>query len=270
MISNEITLRNNSFYTVKKTTPSARANILVVHGLGEHIGRYEEVFQVFEKLGFNVYGYDRRGEGKSHGDRMYIKDIENHIKDLHALRQDLITNDLPTFLYGHSLGGQIVSLYLTQHQDIAGAIISGALIKISDDISPLLQKLSGIISAILPRLKTVKLNTDHLSRNPDIKPAYENDPLVYSGGTPASTGHQLIVGTKRIQARANMITTPLLITHGGDDKLSDPKGSRLLYESISSEDKELKIFDGLYHEIMHEPEKKDVFDCWSNWLSERI
>lgn len=266
------TLRDCNFHTVIKTSPSAVANILMVHGFGEHIGRYGEMMELFRNLQLNVYGYDRRGEGKSEGRRAYIHEMDDQVSDFLAIRKHLITNELPTFIYAHSLGGLVVTKYLIDHQptDVKGVILSGALLKVDDDISPFLQKISGVVAAILPKLQTVKVDTNLLSRNPKIRPAYETDPYVYHGGTPARTGNQILKSTAYVQQHFAKINLPILITHGGADKLADPIGSKMMYDDISSIDKTLKIFDGLYHEIMHEPEQEQVFSTMSDWLNARM
>lgn len=263
-----ITLRENKFYTISSMAMESKANIMVVHGYGEHIGRYHELISFFNTLGLNVYGYDRRGEGRSEGHRAYVHTIANQVSDLTAMRSQLIKNNLPTFIYGHSLGGLITTQYLIDNPQTSyvGAILSGALIKVDDGISPLLQKVSGFVAAILPKLKTVKVDTNLLSRNPKIKPAYEADPYVYQGGTPARTGDQILKSTTYVQSNFDKISLPILITHGGADKLSDPKGSHMLFSNIVSQDKELKIYENLYHEIMHEPEKDQVFKTMSDWI----
>ena len=201
MINQKITLRKCTFHATKVEQSKAVANIIMVHGLGEHIGRYAEMIDLFESIKLNVYAYDRRGEGQSEGTKAYIKSIDNQVQDLISIRKELIKNSLPTFIYGHSLGGLITTKYLIDNPDngLKGCILSGPLLKVDDDISPLLQKVSGVVAAILPRLKTVKVDTNLLSRNPDIKPAYEADPFVYHGGTPARTGDQILKATAYVQ-----------------------------------------------------------------------
>lgn len=267
-----IELRGCRFHTVISKSTTAVANILMVHGFGEHIGRYAEMMQVFENLQLNVYGYDRRGEGQSEGRSAYIHSMDDQVNDFLKIKEQMISNQLPTYIYAHSLGGLVVTKYFIdhKHKDIAGVILSGALLKVDDDISPLLQKVSGIVAAILPTLQTVKVDTNLLSRNPKVKPAYEADPYVYQGGTPARTGNEILKSTAYVQNHFSNISLPILITHGGADKLADPKGSKMMYDKISSTDKTLKIFDGLYHEIMHEPEKQLVFDTISQWLQDRL
>lgn len=271
MIENKLNLRNCNFHTVTKISPLATANIFMVHGYGEHIVRYEEMMEMFASLKLNVYGYDRRGEGRSEGRKGYVVSIDNQVKDLIALRTEMITNELPTFIYAHSLGGLITTKYLIDYPDhgLSGCILSGPLLKVDDDISPFLQKISGVVAALLPKLQTVKVDTNLLSRNPKVKPAYEADPYIYHGGTPARTGDQILKSTAYVQANFEKVKLPILITHGGADKLADPKGSQWMYDRVSSSDKQLKIFDGLYHEIMHEPEKAEVFETMKKWLSSR-
>lgn len=272
MHTSKMSINETEFHLQSLSAVEPKGQILIVHGLGEHIGRYGEVFQLLADIGLNVYGYDRRGEGQSGGRRAYIHSMDDQVADLVAMKRELLTGNLPIFIYAHSLGGLITVKYLIDRQpvDIDGVVLSGALLKVDEGISPLLQKISGLVSAVAPRLKTVKVDTDLLSRNTAIKPAYEADPCCYHGGTPARTGHQILQSTAYVQRECGAIKVPMLITHGGADKLSDPKGSQLLYDRISSADKTLKIYPGLYHEIMHEPEKQLFFDDVQQWLKDRL
>jgi len=272
MTTKTISLSGGNLHTILQEHPSPTANLLMVHGFGEHIGRYSEMIGKLSSLSLNIYGYDRRGEGQSSGKRAYINDMDEQVSDLANIRTALIENDLPTFLYAHSLGGLISTKYVIDNprHGLAGLLLSGPLLKVDDDISPLLQKISGIVAAILPRIPTVKVDTSLLSRSSWVEPAYKADPFVYHGGTPARTGHQILKSTAYVQKHFPKISLPVLITHGGADKLADPAGSKLMYSHIASSDKTIKVFDGLYHEIMHEPEKDQFLNLLFSWLADRI
>ncbi len=260
------------FYVITEEAENTKANIILVHGYAEHIGRYQSIVKELSEMGLNVYGYDRRGEGKSSGKKAYINHMDDQVRDLYDIKSTMIANALPTFIFGHSLGGLIVTKYLLRYgsKDIRGVILSGALLKIDDDISPFLRKIAPLVSAIAPRYTTDKLTPYLLSRTPEIVASYITDPLVYHGGTYARTGYQMIKSTAEVQANFPKITVPILITHGSKDKLADPKGSELMYRDISSTDKTLKIYDGLYHEILNEPEKVMVRGVMMEWIRERM
>ncbi|NNF35219.1 MAG: hypothetical protein HKN68_13995, partial [Saprospiraceae bacterium] len=135
-------------------------------------------------------------------------------------------------------------------------------------ISPFLQKISGVLSMLFPWLKTIKLESEFLSRDPKVVEEYLNDPLVYKKGAYARTGGEMLKYTKLIQDKFDKISCPMLVLHGTGDKLTDYQGSVKLFEHASSEDKELKLYEGWYHELCKEPEKAEVFKAMKEWLSE--
>ena len=251
---------------------NAKAVIIIVHGLAEHIGRYTHVGDFFSSSGYAVEGYDLRGHGNSDGEKTYIDSIFEHVSDLKNYVAH-IKHKYPEkkiFILGHSMGGEIACLYSIKYRsEVSGIILSGAVIKISDDISPLLQKLSGIIAAIFPGLPTTKIDSSGISRDKKIVELYNNDPLVYRGGTLARTGSEIINGTKYINDNMKQIISPILILHGTSDRLADPNGSSVLYNGIMSEDKTIKLYENYYHEILNEPDKEKVMQDILEWITER-
>ncbi len=250
-----------------------RACVLVVHGLAEHSGRYEHVAQFLNQKGYAVFGYDMRGHGRSGGKRIYMNSFDQHVEDL-----DLVFNhikseygDLPFFILAHSMGTTVALKYLLDKSpEITGVILTGTAIMAGADISPLLISLSGIVGALMPRLPTVSLNSNTVSRDPAIVQAYLDDPFVYNGKLPARTGAELNRAFGYIQENMHNLQTPLLIMHGSADQLTNPEGSVRLHETISSVDKSLVMWPGLYHEIMNEPEKTEVLKEIGGWIEERL
>ncbi len=275
-IPSETTFSNNdNFELFEQTWPckDARGVVLITHGIAEHSSRYAHVAQSLVEAGYLVVGFDLRGHGKSSGKRTYINSFQDYLNDLQAVldRVQETYRDLPLFLLGHSMGGAIVARFLIERKPaVAGAILSAPSVKISDDISPFLQKISGIISAILPKLPVVKLDSASISKDPAVVKAYDDDPLNYRGGVLARTGAEMLNTTRVIQANAGAIDLPLLILHGSEDKLADVSGSKMLDEKVSSNDKTLKIYDGLFHEILNEPERDQVKADIINWLNAHI
>ena len=249
-----------------------KAVIIIIHGLAEHIERYNHVGNSFSLLGYAVEAYDLRGHGKSEGKRTFIGSIYEHVFDL-KIYVNYVKEKYPgkqIFLLGHSMGGEISCLYSIEYQsEISGLILSGAVIKISDDISPILQKFSGVIAAIFPNLPTTKIDSRGISSDKNVVELYDNDPLVYRGGTLARTGAEIIKGTRDIKKDMKRITIPILIMHGTSDSLSDPKGSNQLYNGVTSSDKTLKLYENFYHEILNEPKKEKVIQDITHWIDER-
>jgi len=247
----------------------SKATVIIVHGFGEHSERYVHVAQHLTEQGYGVYAFDLRYHGRSGTPKAYVRSFDDYLSDLDVFLERTRAREpgKPLFLLGHSLGGAIVTLFtITRKPDIRGIILSSPALMISDEVSPLLIKLSGFIGRILPKLPTVKLDCTAISRDPEVVRRYDTDPLVYRGGTPARTGAELVRAIRIIQARMEEIALPLLIIHGTADRLAKPEGSKQLYERVSTSDKNLKIYEGLYHETMNEPEKEQVLSDIAQWL----
>jgi acylglycerol lipase len=250
-----------------------KAVILVVHGIAEHSGRYKNVVNHFVPKGYAVYALDHRGHGKSEGDRAYIDNFNDYLVDLKTFLDMVQKENKSTkiFLFGHSLGGTIATAYAIEHQDeLAGLMVSASSLVPAPGVSPLLLSMAGIISALAPKMGVTLLDASTISRDQSVVDAYVNDPLVFRGKIPARTGAELARMWKQLPDKMPEIKLPILIMHGLADKLSDPRGSQLLYDRVGSQDKTLKIYDNCYHEICNEPEREQVFYDMEDWLTKHI
>ncbi len=247
-----------------------KAAVVIVHGLGEHSGRYAHVAAHLMLHDYAVFAFDLRGHGRSEGEpRAYAESFEDYVGDLALfLRHAGEATERPVFLLGHSLGGALAARYVIEHgaDGLAGLVLSSAALQIPADLSPLLQKLAGTVSRLAPTLATRKLNPAHLSKDPGVVRGYEQDPLVYTGGVRARVGHETLRTAAMIQQHAEAFTLPLYLFHGTADRITDPEGSRLLHERAPSTDKTLHLYDGLFHETMNEPERGEVLDDLAAWL----
>ena len=276
IIPDETTFVTPDNFTLFETTwlcEKAKGVVIITHGVAEHSGRYEHVAQSLVEGGYTVVAFDLRGHGKSSGKRNYINSFQDHLNDLGTviIRAKASFPNLPIFLFGHSMGGGIVTLFtIERHPDVKGILLSGPTVKVSDDISPFLQKVSGLLSALLPKLPVITLESADICKDPKVVEAYDNDPLNYRGGILARTGAEILKATKTITARVSEISIPMLIMHGTSDKLADVSGSKMLYEQASSKDKTLKLYEGLYHEILNEPEQDQVKADILAWLDAHI
>lgn len=260
------------YYQCWQPETESRAVLLVVHGLAEHSGRYMNVVNHFVPLGYAVYGLDHIGHGKSEGTRVFVNRFADYTDTL-KLYFDAIRlehPDKPVFLVGHSMGGLIGALYLLEHQDeLTGAVLSGPLVKMAGDISPVVVFMGKLLSAVAPKAGLTALAAEGISRDPAVVQAYVNDPLVYTGKITARLAGELVAATQRLTAEAAKITLPLLIVQGSEDKLVDPAGAKLLYDTVSSTDKTLKVYEGFYHEVFNEPERAQVLNDVEAWLQPR-
>ena len=250
-----------------------KAVLLVAHGLAEHSGRYKNLVDYFVPKGYAVYALDHRGHGKSEGTRAYVDNFNDYLIDLKTffdkVRKE--NKNLKIFLFGHSLGGTIATAYAIEHQDeLAGLMVSGSSLVPTKSVSPALLAMAGIVSALAPKMGVTLLDASLISRDETVVDAYVNDPLVFRGKIPARTGAEMARMWKQLPAQMPRIKLPVLIMHGMADQLTDPRGSKLLYERAGSKDKTLKIYDDCYHEICNEPDREQVFVDMESWLTKHL
>ncbi len=263
----------NIYYQYWLPEGEPKAILLVSHGIAEHSGRYMNVVNHFVPAGWAVYGIDHIGHGKSDGKRVFVDRFQDYTKTLKKYF-DMIRGWQPTkpiFLVGHSMGGLISSAYLLEHQDeLTGAVLSGPGIKVSDKISNAVIFAGKILSVVMPKAGIIQLDAEDICRDPAVVDAYVNDPLVYRGKITARLGAEMLKTIQHVAKSAIKIRLPIMIVQGGSDKLVDPSGAQLLYDSVSSEDKTIKIYDGLYHEVFNEPEHGQVLDDIKVWLESHL
>jgi len=244
--------------------------LLIVHGLAEHSGRYMNIVNHFVPLGYAVYGFDHPGHGKSDGTRVYVERFEDYTDTL-KIYLDRIRPGVPIFLVGHSMGGLIGAIYLLDHQkELTGAVLSGPAVKVPDRITPTIVLICKRLSAVMPRFGLLGVEAEGVCRDPAVVEAYISDPLVHRGKTTARLAAEMLKAMQVIGAQANKITLPIMIVQGGADRLVDPAGGRMLYDRASSADKEIKIYEGFYHEVFNEPERERVLRDVQRWIEAHL
>ncbi len=251
----------------------ARAAVALVHGYAEHSGRYADIAAQFAASGIALYAFDLRGHGMSGGRPAFVRDFQLYTDDARLFISRVQTGlaDTPLFLMGHSMGGTIAGLLLTDAPPpLSGAILSSAAIEVGMDLPRALRKAAGTIGKLFPHLPTIKLDRDDLSHSESSTHKAERDPLNYRGRMPAGTAAGTLSAAAVIRNHAADIHTPLLILHGTADRITGPGGSKLLYERAGSTDKTLRLFDGLYHETFNEPEGGRVLEEMISWMQARI
>lgn len=245
------------------------AVLLVAHGLGEHSGRYRTVVDTLLPDGWAVYGVDHRGHGRSGGARAHVEDYAYWLADFDTFRREVVARHpgLPVFLLGHSMGGQIALAYALDHQaDLAGLVLSAPALANTTVPAPL-QKALTVVARLAPTLRPRVLDLDKISKDPEIVAAYHADPFVYHGNATLGLAAALLSKFGELPERARGLRLPLLLMHGTEDVLTDPAGSRRLEETSGSPDQTVRYYDGLWHEIFHEPERAAPLADLREWLN---
>jgi alpha-beta hydrolase superfamily lysophospholipase len=249
----------------------AKASLLLVHGLGEHSARYEHVAQALNSSGINVYSFDLKGHGLSEGPRAFVRDISEFRLDLETIYQQ-IPKGVPLFMLGHSMGGLIITDYLLESPktNLKGVILTGPALEAGEDINAFKKVLIKILNWISPNIRTVKLDPKSISSDKGEVKKYINDPLIFHEAGKAGMGVALLSAMAIVKPKFNSFDYPVLIMHGGADKITNITGSKRLYAKSPSEDKEIKIWDKGFHEIFNETNKSEVIAHMTSWLSARV
>jgi alpha-beta hydrolase superfamily lysophospholipase len=249
-----------------------RAVLAIVHGFGEHSGRYANVVSHLVPRGFAIYGFDLRGHGRSAGERGHINAWGEYREDVRAFLE-FVRHEKPDrqrFLMGHSLGGLIVLEFVLHGAEGLRGLIASAPVLVQPEISPIVMTLSPIFSRILPRLSMeAKLDASTLSRDPELVAAYQDDALVHSKGS-ARLGSEMGRAIAWTHAHAQDLRVPLLILHGQADKLVSPEGSRVFYKNVTLSDKQYHEYEGGYHEPHNDIDHERVMKDLAGWLEKHL
>jgi acylglycerol lipase len=250
-------------------TAPPRGFLTLVHGLKDHSSRYDAISRQLNEAGFGVYAFDLRGHGKSDGRKVFVRSFDEYVKDLTRFVKRVRTHagDRPVFLLGHSMGGAIVALYaLSQGNGIQGFALSAPGLKVTDDVTPGRVRAVKFISKIAPGAHVYYVPNALFSRDPKVVADMDHDPLIDQRKLPAKLAVEFLGAMLQVQTHASEITVPFLVMHGTGDRLTNPKGSQDLYQRASSTDKALKLYEGLYHDLLHEPEAATVYGDVLGWL----
>jgi alpha-beta hydrolase superfamily lysophospholipase len=249
-----------------------RGVVLLVHGLGEHAGRYERVAQRLNQWGFDVRGYDHFGHGESGGERGALTSDARLVDDLGEMVEAARTrtpDGLPLILLGHSLGGLVAAKYVARHPGTVDALVLSSPV-LATRVSGVQRLLLRTLPRIAPDLRVANgLDTRWLSHDPEVERAYRADPLVHDRIS-ARLARFIAHGGPEVVAQAPAWKVPTLLMYAGDDRLVDPAGSRAFAAAAPSDVVTSRCFDGLYHEILNEIDPQPVFDTLRGWLDQRF
>jgi alpha-beta hydrolase superfamily lysophospholipase len=255
-----------------QTEGQSKATISLVHGLGEHSGRYSHVAQCLNQAGYVLIAFDLRGHGKSLGKRGHSKSYGVLMGDIAQFLKETETRypGRPHFLYGHSLGGNLVLNYALRHcPQLAGVIATGPGLRPGFVPPAWKVALGKAMYNLWPSLSMANgFDREGFSRDPDVLRAYNNDPLVHDRVT-AHLGVDILRSGQWAVDHAPEFPLPLLLMHGGADRITSAQATQE-FAARAGDCCTLKIWDGFYHEIHNEPEKEQVFAYLLGWLESKM
>lgn len=266
-----------TYYTKNVDVDNMKAVVVIVHGLAEHLGRYNEVAEELNKAGYGVYRLDNQGHGltaEANGADYtgYVEDFNQYHKDIDKV-VDMAIAENPNqkvYMLGHSMGGLLTSQYGVTYTDkLAGQIISGGA------TGPYYLFFGTDEQAFYgdggPRTSVPNSLTSTVCRYPAVSSYYYVDPLRLTEYTAKLRWETFGEGSKYLADRMANYSYPVFILHGEDDRIVNKSASESLYNTIASTDKTLKIYPGLYHESLNERnEKSMVIEDIIAWLDARI
>lgn len=249
-----------------------KAIIALIHGFGEHSGRYAHFADFFNKNGYSVYALDNRGHGKSEGKRghtpkyeTYLDDIEVFLDYVHAQNKNK-----EIYLYGHSMGGNLVLNYLLRRKPVVkGVIVTGPWIQLAFEPKPILVTMGKLMRSIVPTFtQSSGLQQEHISKDPKVVEAYKQDPLVH-GNISAAASLGLLEAASFLNTYQGEMPVPLLIMHGEDDLITSQPASEAFAKRLKGK-VTYKKWEGMYHEIHNEPQQLEVFNYTLGWMEASV
>lgn len=257
-----------------KPTQTNGAGIIIIHGYAEYGGRYKQTASFFAEQGFSVFSFDQQGHGSSYGKKGLVTSWQNLIEDA-SICVDSFTSEHPEihswFIIGHSMGGGVATFLAKKYGNLVqGVLFSAPMINHSTQTPPFLISIGKIIAKIVPSLGIIPFDQSAQSRDPDVLKSFFADDLNYKGRLRAGTGLQMLQMIDEINTLASQITVPVWFGHSSIDRLTSYDASRAFFNNVASTDKTFIKYDGLFHELMNEPEKRIVLQDMLNWMQKRL
>ncbi|HZV64551.1 MAG TPA: alpha/beta hydrolase [Telluria sp.] len=247
-----------------------RGSVVLMHGLGEHSGRYRRIAEFFNRCGLSARCFDHRGHGRSQGPRGDVINGDPMVQDAEIVIDDFAARFAdPPFLFGHSMGGLFAARFaLSQLSPLRGLILSSPALAVR--LSPFQQRLLAIMHAIAPRVRVPNgLPIGYLSHDAKVVAAYKADPLVH-GKISARLMRSMLSSMAYCRLHAAALTVPTLMMIAGDDHLVDAEGSKRFFAQLPARMAQLHVYDGFYHEIFNEVGAQRPFADLGSWLAAQL
>src|SRR5947209_11224029 len=261
----------NIFFRRWRPNGVSRAVVIICHGFNAHSGQYQWVGEQFAAAGLAVYALDLRGRGRSDGERFYVEKFADYVSDVATVIALAKAREpgLSVYLLGHSAGGVVSCIYTLEHQsELAGLICESFAFQVpAPDFA--IAVLKGI-SHLAPHAHVVKLKNEDFSRDPEVVRAMNDDQLIAHEVQPTRTAAEMARADDRLKREFPLITLPVLILHGTVDKVTRPSGSQLFYDTAGSADKTLKLYEGHYHDLLHDIGNEQVLADIMSWIDARV
>lgn len=251
-----------------------KANLVIVHGFKDYSERYLDFAHKLAQRGFQVFAYDQRGHARSQGDRAYFPDFMSVVNDLDdAIRTfKAYDNSKPWFVMGHSVGAAVTSRYaITNLENIDGFIFSAPPLKRMPKLTDFLVKSLKVLNLFAPHFGTIDLPNRDFSRDPKVVASMYTDPFIVNKKIPTRSGVSALENMEFVKNNRGRINVPFLVLHGTVDNINNIEGSRELFEgTMNIPGKDMKLYTGLSHDLLHEPEHTMVEDDIINWMESML
>lgn len=254
---------------------SPRGAVALVHGAGEHCGRYEHVAGHLNRSGYAMLGQDLPGHGRSPGHRGHISRFDDYLPVVDSLlgRLNELYPDVPQFLYGHSMGGLIAVRWLqtqAHERGLQGIVLTSPSLELALPVSPALVRVAGLLDRLAPTLRVApEIPARTVSRHPDVVASYGSDQLVIRRAT-VRWGMEFQRGMEAARTGPAEFRAPTLILQAGADQLVSAKATREFAKRLRAPRKEYREFDGYYHELHNEPERDEILAIITSFLDSTL
>ncbi len=260
-------------YVWQPDSGPARGVVVIVHGIRDHAQRYGALASALSAQRIAVVAQDHRGHGRSGGARQRFDSVDQLMGDVDIGVQEARRRfpNVPVFMFGHSMGGLVTVHYaLTHQQALKGVVLSGPALKLDADATVAKRIAVQVLGRVWPSLALQEVDDSLFVRTASAKAAQAADPLIVHDKLPAASVLTFLQGIESARERFAAFSTPLLVLHGAADRSTDPQGSRELVGQANVLDKTMREVPSAAHDLLHEPEAKELVAEVVAWVTQRL